>query len=42
MEQKSEKKFLVFKRIAYETGSKNSHIPEQDSSHYSQYVTKQP
>ena len=42
MEQKSEKKFLVCKIIAFETGSKNSHILEQDSSYYSQYVNKQP
>ena len=34
MGQKSHKKFLVFKIIAFETGSNNSHILEQDSSHW--------
>ena len=34
MEPKNEKKFLVFKIIAFEPGSKNSHIPEQDTCHW--------
>ena len=33
MEQKIEKKFFVFKIIAFEMGAANSHNPEQDTSH---------
>ena len=32
MEQENQKKFLVFKIIAFEPGSPNSHILEQDTS----------
>ena len=34
MEQKNQKKFLVFKIIALELGSTRSHILEQESSHW--------
>ena len=34
MEQKNVKKFLVFRIIAFEPGSTNSHNPEQDTCHW--------
>ena len=34
MGQENHEKFLVFKIIAFEPGSKNSHILEQDTSHW--------
>ena len=34
MEQENQKKFLVFKIIAFEPGSANSHIVEQDTSRW--------
>ena len=34
MEQKSEKNFFVFKIIAFESGSTNVHILEQDTCHW--------
>ena len=34
MEQKNAKKFLVFRIIAFEEGSTNSHILEEDTSHW--------
>ena len=34
MEQKNEKKFLVLKIIAFESGKANSHNPEQDICHW--------
>ena len=34
MEQKSQKKILIVKIIAFEPGSTNSHIFEQDTSHW--------
>ena len=34
MEQKNEKKLLVLKIIAFESGKANSHIPEQDICHW--------
>ena len=41
MEQKKLKKFLVFKIIAFEPGSTNSHNPEQDTCHW-QSICYQP
>ena len=32
--KKNQEKFLVFKIIAFEPGSTNSHILEQDTSHW--------
>ena len=32
--KKNQKKFLLFKIIAFETGSTNSHNPEQDTSNW--------
>ena len=34
MEQENPKKFLVFKRTAFEGGSTNSHTLEQDTCHW--------
>ena len=34
MEEKYWKKFLIFKITGFEPGSRNSHIPEQDTSHW--------
>ena len=34
MEQMNEKKFLVLKIIAFESRTKNSHNPEQDTCHW--------
>ena len=34
MEQENQKIFLVFKITAFEAGSRNSHILEQDTSHW--------
>ena len=34
MEQENQKKHLVFKIIAFEPGSTNSHIVEEDTSHW--------
>ena len=34
MEEENPKKFLVFKIIAFDPGSTNSHIPEQDTCHW--------
>ena len=34
MEQENQKKFLISKIIAFEPGSTNSHILEQDTSHW--------
>ena len=34
MEQESEKKLLVLKIIAFESGKRNSHNPEQDICHW--------
>ena len=34
MEQKSQKKILIVKIIAFEPGSTNFHILEQDTSHW--------
>ena len=34
MEQKNEKKLLVLKIIAFESGKRNSHNPEQDICHW--------
>ena len=34
MEQKNQKKFLVLKIIAFESGKRNSHNPEQDICHW--------
>ena len=34
MEQKKLKMFLVFKIIAFEPGSTNSHNPEEDTCHW--------
>ena len=34
MEQENPKKFFVFKIIAFEPGSKNSHILEHDTCHW--------
>ena len=34
MEQKNEKKLLVLKIIAFESGKANSHNPEQDICHW--------
>ena len=34
MEQKNYKKFLVLKIIAFESGTTNSHNPEQDTCHW--------
>ena len=34
MEQKNQKKFLVFKIIAFEPGSTNTHNPQQDTCHW--------
>ena len=34
MEQKNQKKFLVLKLIAFESGKANSHNPEQDICHW--------
>ena len=34
MEQKNHKKFLVLKKIAFESGTRNSHNPEQDICHW--------
>ena len=34
MEQKNQKKFLVFKIITFELESTNSHNPEQDTSYW--------
>ena len=34
MEQKNEKKFMVLKIIAFESGKANSHNPEQDICHW--------
>ena len=34
MEPENPKNFLVFKRIAFDPGSTNSHIPEQDTCHW--------
>ena len=34
MEQRNEKKFLVFKIIAFEPGSTNCHNREQDTCHW--------
>ena len=34
MEQENSKKFLLFKITAFEAGSTNSHILEQDSCHW--------
>ena len=34
MEQMNEKKFLVLKIIAFESGTNNSHNPEQDTCHW--------
>ena len=33
MEQKIQKKFFVFKKIAFEQGTANCHNPEQDTCH---------
>ena len=33
MKQKTEKKFFVFKIIAFEQGTANSHNPETDTCH---------
>ena len=32
--KKNQKKFLVFKKIAFEPVSTNSHNPEQDTCHW--------
>ena len=42
MEHENQKKFLVFKIIAFEPGSTNSHFLEPDTSHWQSYVTKEP
>ena len=42
MEQKKKKKFLILKTIAFESGTRNSQIPEQDIFIGSQYVTNDP
>ena len=34
MERKNEKKLLVLKIIAFESGKRNSHCPEQDICHW--------
>ena len=34
MEEENPKKFLVFKIIAFDPGSTNSHIPERDTCHW--------
>ena len=34
MEQKNQKKFLLLKIIAFESGKANSHNPEQDICHW--------
>ena len=34
MKQKNQKKFLVLKIIAFESGKANSHNPEQDICHW--------
>ena len=34
MEQKNEKKLMVLKIIAFESGKRNSHNPEQDICHW--------
>ena len=34
MEQKNQKKLLVLKIIAFESGTRNSHNPEQDICHW--------
>ena len=34
MEQKNQKKLLVLKIIAFESGKRNSHNPEQDICHW--------
>ena len=34
MEQKNEKKFSVLKIVAFESGTANSHNPEQDNCHW--------
>ena len=34
MEQKNEKKWLVFKIITFESGTRSSHYPEQDICHW--------
>ena len=34
MEEKNEKKLLVLKIIAFESGTRNSHNPEQDICHW--------
>ena len=34
MEQRNQKKLLVFKIIAFESGKANSHNPEQDICHW--------
>ena len=39
--KKNQEKFLVFKIIAFEPGSTNSHILEQDTSHW-QSICYQP
>ena len=34
MEQKNQKRFSVLKRVTFESGTKNSHNPEQDACHW--------
>ena len=34
MEQKNQKKWLVFKIITFESGTRSSHYPEQDICHW--------
>ena len=34
MEEKNQKKLLVLKIIAFESGTRNSHNPEQDTCHW--------
>ena len=42
MEQKNEKKLLVLKIIAFESGKANSHNPEQDICHWKSMCYKTP
>ena len=42
MEQKNQKKLLVLKIIAFESGTTNSHNPEQDICHWQSMCYEKP
>ena len=42
MEQKNPKKVLVLKIISFESGTRNSHNPEQDISHWQSMCSETP